>query len=579
MSSNLFSFLTFIDIFGYKPIIYVKGESNFKSTYGGILTIFVSLSFISLCVVEMYEYFNSNIPTEIQRKEQIPNYSLSLNKTNYLLAYKIDFPEKTTENFDFNKFIKIDILLHYEKLDPNFYTNSSNIIFTNCTNFNLDEFLLSETKKNILINKAICIDLNNTILKNSEINGKSILEVSINRNQSYLMELGILDDYEFWMQPNEKYSDIWSKYNLTIFYQALMYSPSKYNINPVQKIIHSEKREFYFDLMQDYSLTITTLKSKKQRDLFRKYKYSSEDIYYDSVNFIQIDPELHEYDDVNNDFIRIISYTINLDNNVEFHILKYQSFIQFISEIGVTMNFIFTVFKYIFSFFQQVEEIHYLIDTCFNDFNNYNNDNKDLSCKKITFKKDNKQYNENKSKNNNSSNNMIIQENNKTNINNNFILSKIEKEPKNKLSFLAYNNQEQGNTGKNKNKNLVYSSNNIASLKKKIFTLKPNLNYKNINININSKKDSNIEMNVAKKDIYYCLLGSKKKFYAEKFKKYVSFENIIKYNEEWENYKMYYLSKEKNFNCNNNINLVLNREENEINKIIKKDIISQYDIY
>ena len=135
MSSSILSLINFIDLFGYKPIIYVNGEANFKSIYGGIMTIFISVIFISIFIVQMNNYINSNIPTEIQGKEQFYDYSISLNKTNYLLAYVIQFPEKKTENFDFNKFIKIDILVHYEKLHPNLYKNFSNIFF-----FELYEF-------------------------------------------------------------------------------------------------------------------------------------------------------------------------------------------------------------------------------------------------------------------------------------------------------------------------------------------------------------------------------------------------------------------------------------------------------
>ena len=83
-------------------------------------------------------------------------------------------------------------------------------------------------------------------------------------------------------------------------------------------------------------------------------------------------------------------------------------------------------------------------------------------------------------------------------------------------------------------------------------------------------------MRSKKKDLYYYLLGSNKKLYLKKFKKYVSFENIIKYNEEWENYKMYVLSKEKHFNLDN-INLIPKKEKFEISKIIKKDIKKEYD--
>ena len=576
MSSYLFSFLNFIDLFGYKPIIYVNGEANFKSIYGGIITIIVSISFISIFIIQMYEYINSNIPTEIQGKEQIYNYSISLNRTNYLLAYVIEFPEKKTANFDFNRFIKIDALIHYDKLHPNLYQNYSNIFFTNCTNFNLDKFILSESKKNTLINKAICIDLNNTILKNSEITGKNILEISLNKNITYLKELGIYEDPEFWMQPNEKYSDIWSKFNLSVFYQSLIYSPSKYSINPVQKMINSDNRELDFEFMQDYSFTITTLKSKKQSDLFRKTKYSNGNTYYDSANFKQIEPELHESDIENNDFIRISSYLIYFDNTIEYHILKYTSFLQLISEIGVTMNFILTIFKFIFSFFQQLEEIHYLMDVC---FNYSNKDNKDLNNQKISFNIYNKQINDYKFNNNNSSNNIIIHDNiinNSRNINNNLNFLKIEKSPINKSLFVSSKNQILKNSVENKN--LIFSSNSVTSLQKNYLTVKPELNLKDISININFKKDSNIEMRVKKKDFYYYLLGSKKKFYIEKFKKYVCFENMIKFNEEWENYKTHFLSKENLYNSSKN-NLFLNKERNEINKNIKKDIITQYDLF
>ena len=76
--------------------------------------------------------------------------------------------------------------------------------------------------------------------------------------------------------------------------------------------------------------------------------------------------------------------------------------------------------------------------------------------------------------------------------------------------------------------------------------------------------------------MYYYLLGSKKRFYIEKFKKFVCFENIIKYNEEWDNYKMYLISKKKRRNDNRKIDDNLNKEEKEINKIINKDKIQLY---
>ena len=105
-------------------------------------------------------------------------------------------------------------------------------------------------------------------------------------------------------------------------------------------------------------------------------------------------------------------------------------------------------------------------------------------------------------------------------------------------------------------------------MRKKYLTVKHEFNINKFKINSNSKKNTNIEMRIKRKDLYYYLLGSKKKFYIEKFKKYVCFESIIKFNEEWENHKLNFSLKKESLNLKTNNNFIIDKNENENNKLI-----------
>ena len=541
--SNSFTLLTNFDLLGVEPLFFINEKVRFKSISGSIQILILFIILLILISIEINKYINTTNPQSLEVIELYPEYQTILNKSNFFLAYSFSFQDlkkkfEVFPSFNLDEYIKSSVVIHYGKYEYRIFKNDvSNSSIVNCTNFNLEEFEISNYTKNELINTTFCIDLNNSIMNISEDNGYSTLEISVYLNNSYF------DEYLITHRINKsqmyEMEEILSNYNfhLNMYYQTILSSPSEYTKVANKKKINKEKREFnLFDYNMLYIFSIKKFTSMKKLDFLRKGKYYKNITYFNSINTDAISPYTEYYYEGVRKFI---TYTYTLDNTHTIQILKYPTFSEIFSEIGGTFNIIFNLLKIIFRWFQRFEEIHYLSHKCFSNkilSKKTNKSRKDVIkpfSTKIFENKDvkNNSYNLNNNLNasfNNHSQNLLVNHNKiSSNINLNSNISNIGNYQKNVSdNKLIVINKSQ-------------SENNIRQIlqKQKLILVKDKeLDFNQYIFEKNKRKEYNW-----KKEICYFFCNEckeSKSFFINSFKTFLSIENIMRWNQEWVAFKI-----------------------------------------
>ena len=579
--SNTFKLLTYFDLNGLEPLLFVKEKTRFKSFSGGIQTLIFFIIVVIFIGIEIDKYLNTTSPQDLEVVEFYPEYQAMLNRSNYFLAYSFSFDNlknkfKIFPDFDLEEYIKSTVIIHYGKYDyQKFKDDVSNSFIVNCTEFNFEELEISNFTKNELINKAFCIDLNNSIMNVSEDNGYSTLEISVYLNNTYFDEYIIARNIS--EIENNEMENILNNYNfeLNIYYQSILSSPSVYTKIANKKRINKEKREFtLIDYNMHYFFSIKKITSMKRLDFLRNGKYSKNNTYFNAIHTDVISPYVEFY---NEGCKKLMTYTYTLDTTHTVHILKYPNFFEICSEIGGAFNIIFTILKVIFHWIQKFEEIHYLSYKCFSNKlysdKSLKSATRQFSIKNYKCKEDkNNPYNLNKNLHaiiNDRSHNFLVNNdkiNSDINLNSNIIINRndIKNIPDNRIIISNKNQRESTN-------NQVLSEPKIISLKNKEINIKHVLGKNKL-----KKYDW-------KKEIWYIFCNEcnneSKSIFINLFQTFLSIENIMRWNQEWVSFKiaeldsleqlaMKYIDVDK-IKLENNLH-PFERNEEELNEIIKK---------
>ena len=541
--SDTFKLLTYFDLTGVDPLLFVNGKMRFKSFSGGIQTIILFFILLILIGIEIKIYLHTTSPQVIESTELYPEYQVILNKSNFFVAYSFSIKKlhnriKIFPNFNLYEYIKSTVVIHYGKYDyQKIKDDVSNSSIVNCTYFNLGEFEISNYTKNELLNEALCIDLNNSIMNTSEDNGYSTLEISIYLNQSYF------DDYIFTYNISEKeykeMENVFNNYNfeLNIYYQSILNSPSEYTKISNIKRINKEKKEFdLLDYSMQYFFSIKRFTSMKKLDFLRKGKYSENITFYNAIHTDVISPYIeYSYESSR----KLMTYTFSLDTTHTVQILKYPTLFEIISDIGGTFNIILTIVKIIFGWIEKFEEIHYLSYKCFS--NKILGKKQDNSLKNaimpFSFKNFEQKEEKNTSYNLKSNVNGCFNERSQDLlVNRNKINSYINLNPNLSIKVNYRKNISENNIIiKNKNKKRSVIIDILA--KRKLISLKnKEIDFKKYVLEKNKLQKYNW-----KKEICYFFCNEcneSKSFFINTFKNFLSIENIMRWNQEWVAFKI-----------------------------------------
>lgn len=478
---NFISTISKLDCFDSPQVFYIQGDNGFKSFTGGIMTIIMILCIVILPILYFNDYVNNNTPNELSKLDRYRNYTITLNKENFFFAYSFDFPPPFTEGMSFTDYIGAEKILHYGAVNPNLnqFISTSNTFLTNCSNFDLDQFSVSEKLKKTIILNAYCIDFNNTVMNFSESEGESTLEISAYRNDLNIGLDGI------------PYGYFSKAINFTIFYQSLLSFPSKFSINPIQKEIRSIRKSIYISDTLEFSAKIKTVTTQKQGDLFRDEIFTNNYTYYELGDFVESENAFKNVEGITPQFRRICSYKITLENSNNLKIFVYPTFMQKCSELGGTLNLILTFIQVIFGWARKIEQTKYLIDKCF-DLDYILKKNKDKNHGKDSERKD--KINKLKDKDNihkNVSGSKILDDlyfHNEQNNVNNSIISNFNKKKNNNINL--YFNIDRD---RDKNKNIK----NISSYSEiKIDKSFANNSFSPFNLNNNNINNDNSNNNL-----------------------------------------------------------------------------------
>ena len=537
--SNILKLLTYFDLVEVEPLFFVNDKVRFKSLTGGIQTLILFIILLILIGLETKIYLHTTSPQVLETIEIYPEYQTTLNKSNFFLAYSFSFQDLKNKfikipNFNLDECIKSTVVIHYGKYDYNkFIDEFSNSSIVNCTNFNFEEFEISNYTKNELINDAFCIDINNSIMNVSEDNGYSTLEISVYLNKSYI------EDYILTHNTSEKekneINNILNSYNfkLNIYYQLILSSPSEYTKIANRKKIHKEKREFSLvDYNMHYFFSIKKITSIKKLDFLRNGKYTKNITHFNTIHSDVISPYIENYYE---GCRKLMTYTYSLDSTHTVQTLKYRNIYEIFSEIGGIFNIIFSISKIIFRWIQKFEETNYLSHKC---FSNKLLDNKNDKSLKNAIRPFSLKNIEHKEKKNSRNLNLNFERSQNFLVNNDKINSDINLSSKINISNKGkYQKNISDNeiiiSNKNKRESIIHQ----ALYKHKLISVKnKKIDFKQYILEKNKLKKYDW-----KKEILYFFCNEcyeSRSFFINLFQTFLSIENIMRWNQEWVAFKM-----------------------------------------
>ena len=541
--SNTFKSLIQFDLVGIEPVFFVNGKMNFKSFSGSIETFLFFIILLILICVEIDKYLHTTNPQGLEVIELYPEYQTMLNKSNFFLAYSFSLKDlknkfKIFPEFDLDEYIKSAVVIHYGKYDYlKFKNDASNFSIVNCTDFNLEELEISNYKKSELINEAFCIDLNNSIMNTSEDNGYSTLEISVYLNKTYFDDFII--DHNISENENNEMENLLNSYNfeLNIYYQTILSSPSEFSKLANTKRINKEKREFdLVDYNMQYFFSIKKITSMKKLDFLRNGKYSKNITYFNAMHTDVISPYTENYYE---GVRKLTAYTYTLDTTHTVQILKYPNIYEIFSEIGGIFNIVFSILTISFRWIQKFEETHYLTHKCFSNKILGKKNDKPLrnTIRRISSK--NIEYKEEKNNSYNLNNNLNASCNDRSQsllVNRYKIYSNIN---------LNSNISIKGNYQKNisDNKLIIPQKNKSENIirqvleKSKSISVNKEIDFKLYILEKNKRRKYNW-----KKELCYIFCNEcnneSKSFFINSFQTFLSIENIMRWNQEWIAFKI-----------------------------------------
>ena len=346
-----------LDYFPTPHVFYIKGNEGYRSVSGGVITLIMVFSFLYILYIQSNDYFNTDNPTELTKKERYSNYSVNLTQDDFFLAVSFSFEHES--DFDYSQFIKVGRVIHENSINHanHNYQDDDTIYFTNCSRMDLSQYDISESLKEKIIREAQCLIFDGFVMNISEFSGKTTLEISIYYDENY----------ESYVDGYEK-RDPSTSFELKLYYQNLISAPSKFNENPIKKTINVDSQVTYTYVTTEYQATMKTLTSIRKGDFLRSSKNKKNFTYYYMDEF-DVSQGLYVSNQASNDyyFHRIFSYRIILSDTKEVHILTYTSLFEVFSSLGGTLNVILAISNIVFGWIQKLEQTKYIINKCFNN--------------------------------------------------------------------------------------------------------------------------------------------------------------------------------------------------------------------
>ena len=519
--SNVAKTISKLDYFPIPHVFYINGNEGFRSVSGGFITIIMVCSFIYILYIQTYEYFNTDNPNELTKKERYANYSVNFTQNDFFLAVSLSFDDEI--DFDYENYIKVGRIIHDNSINHanHNYQDNDKIYFTNCTKIDFSQYDISDSMKEKIIKNAKCLIFDDFNMKTSEFSGKTTLEITIYYDSNFAYNIA-----------GYSYSDPSKPFKLTLYYQNLISAPSTFNENPIKKTIYVDNQYVYTYVNTEYLSTIKTFTSIRKGDFLRNAKNKKNFTYYYMDSF-DVSQGLFVANTASNDkyFNRIFSYRIILDDTKEVHILTYLSLFDVFSSLGGTLNVILALAHIIFGWLQKFEQTKYIINRCFN--------NDSLFDKTGVIKKRKAESVKGILRTRSISKNTLVDSSNFENNKNSFVKKYTEDKDKNSKenpSDKARRSLKCPPLQNNFLSKTINTVNEDSDIKKsqtvKLSSIEKN---KLLNTSIRSEKHH--------AQLSFFFFKSENSPYTKLFQMFLGLENIIKWNEEWIAYKALIMSR------------------------------------
>ena len=513
-----------LDYFPIPHVFYIKGNEGYRSVSGGVITLIMVFSFCYILYSQTYEYFNTDNPNELTKKERYANYTINLTQNDFFIAVSLSFENES--DFDYPQYIKVGRVIHQNSINHanHNYQDDQTLYFTNCSRIDFSQYDISYSMKEKIIKEAKCLIFDGFVMNTTEFSGKTTLEISIYYDGFYLNKIA------GYSTPNPT-----TPFEINLYYQNLISAPSKFNENPIKKTINVDSQSVYQYITTEYQATMKTLTSIRKGDFLRSSKNKKNFTYYYMDEFDVSQGLFVGNQAIPDDYFhRIFAYRIILSDTKEVHILTYTSLFEVFSSLGGTLNVILAISNIVFGWIQKLEQTKYIINKCFNNDSLFDKTGAVTRSKADSVRGIIRSRTISKN---------LIDASSNIDLNKN---SSFKKPPAEKDEEATENITENISDRRRSVKGPVLQNNFIN---KRCNTINEDSNIKKSQtVNLSRKGKSKMGTSSFKSEKKHAQLSffffkSEKSPYTKLFQMFLGLENIIKWNEEWLAYKSLILSK------------------------------------
>jgi hypothetical protein len=155
------NFFKSCDIFGQYIRLYIRGETQYKSTLGGICTvvlIIIGVYFAIYFSLDMVYKVNPNISVY----STFDNNSIKINNSNFFFAFQISFSNHSIH--DISKYVLVRLTLSNRTVKNSYYYNSTNIPIIKCEKSFVESFNNHDKLNEDILKTYNCPDLKNVTI-------------------------------------------------------------------------------------------------------------------------------------------------------------------------------------------------------------------------------------------------------------------------------------------------------------------------------------------------------------------------------------------------------------------------------
>jgi len=341
--------LKIIDIYGTKLGFTLYSQSRFKSTLGGVFTIFTVIIYVI-----MFNYFAKDYYLKINPKvtfEKVYDIDTSLNNytlTNdsFLFAIKspLNYQDPNLYNLKLNYITMDNNILNFTKLD-----------FISCNKTSYSKLFIN------IIEELYCIDMK-TILNKNITDGNYVEKIA------KFIELEIDYDNDYINTLNETYKQyvLNLEEGINYYLPDFSFSPNNY-YNPLA--IQLTIQEFSIDLNRLYTNTIKYVETKFEQDEHFLFEKKSE---IQSKIHIQHQEEIIFSGDKK--YNNLASFTLVLDGFYNYKYTRvYKKCPDILAQVSGIMRPLIIFFKILLKYFSKYNFDNFLINNLLCYFINENN--------------------------------------------------------------------------------------------------------------------------------------------------------------------------------------------------------------